>query len=111
MAITSTEPSLSSSLPSSFDGEAVGHALALRTTACDGDWVAIGFAMALGTTACSGDGAISVAAALKTIALNGNKGNNEDDGDDGEGVAVSIAAALSCATLGSMGSLPSNGTN
>ncbi len=109
MATTSTEPLLLFSLPSSFDGVAVGLAAALGTTAFNGDRVAIGFAAASGTTACTGDGAISVAAASKTIAHNKNDKNDGDDGDNGEGMAVSIAAAPSCATPGSMGSLPSNG--
>ncbi len=45
--------------------------------------MAIGFAVALRTTACTGDGAISVAAALETIARNRNDRNNGDDGEGG----------------------------
>jgi hypothetical protein len=71
MAMTSPEPLLPSSLPSSSDGEAVGLAMALGMTACDRDRVAVGIATALETTACSGDGAISVAAASETIHATG----------------------------------------
>jgi hypothetical protein len=52
---------------------------------------------------------ISVAAALETTAHGRNDENNGDDQDDGDGVAVSIAAALSHAMPGLMGSLPLNG--
>ncbi len=108
--MTSPEPSMQSSLPSSSDGAAdVGLATALGTTACDRDRVAVGFAVALRTTACTGDGGISVDAALETIAHNGNNRNKGDDGDNGEGAAVSVAAASSRATPGLMGSSPSNG--
>ncbi len=58
------------------------------------------------TAACTGDRAINVAVALETVACNRNSGN---DGDDGEGAAVIVAAALSHSLLGSMGSLPLNG--
>jgi hypothetical protein len=76
MAMTSTEPLLPSSLPSSSDGAAVGLVMALGTTACDRDRVAVGFAVASGTTACTGDSAISVAAASETIARNRNEYSN-----------------------------------
>jgi hypothetical protein len=57
------------------------------------DGVAVGLATTMGVTACTGDKAISGAAALEAVARNGNNGINRDDGDDGEGAAVSIAAA------------------
>jgi hypothetical protein len=108
MATTSTEPSSPSSKPSSSDGVAVGLAVASGRTASDGDRVAVGFAMAMGTTAWAADGAISVAAALETIACNGNDGNDRDDGDNGEEVGDSIAAASIHGMPGLMGSSPSN---
>ncbi len=74
MATTSPEPLLPSSLPSSSGGAAIGLAMALGTTACNGDRVAVSFATASGTTWCTGDGAMSVAAA--TIARNANKYSN-----------------------------------
>ncbi len=66
MAMTSTEPSSPSSSSSSSDGASVGLAAAL------------------------GDRLIIVAATSERIACGGNDRN---DGNDGEGVAVSIAAA------------------
>jgi hypothetical protein len=75
MEMTSPNPSLPSSPPSSSDGAAVGLAAEL------------------------GDGAISVAASSETIACNGKDRNDGDDGDNRdnrdnrEGVAVSFAAA------------------
>ncbi len=76
MAMTSPEPSLPSSSPLSSDGAAVGFAVALGMTACNGDRLAIGFATELGTTAWAGVGAISVAAASKTIAHDGKEYSN-----------------------------------
>jgi hypothetical protein len=64
-----------------------------RCGRCNGDRVAVSFATALGTTACTGDGAISVAAASKMIAHHRNYGKDRDDGDDGKGEAISVAAA------------------
>jgi hypothetical protein len=61
MAMTSTEPSLPSSLPSSSDGAAVGFAVALE------------------------DGLVIVAAASEMIACNRNGRNDGDDGEGGGG--------------------------
>jgi hypothetical protein len=72
---------LLSSRPSYSDGVAVIFAMALGTTARDGDGVAVGIAASFETTLV----AISVAAASMTIAR---------DGDDRDGAAVSITAAL-----------------
>jgi hypothetical protein len=46
MAAIFTEPLLPSSLPSSSDGAAIGLAIALEATTCNGDKVDAGFATA-----------------------------------------------------------------
>jgi hypothetical protein len=90
MATTSPEPPSPFSLQSSSDGAAVGLAVALGTTACNGDRVAVSFATASRTTACTGDGAISNAAESETIARYGNKYSNTPFTMDSKGVFIGV---------------------